>query len=69
MKYNPLTEHSIHLRNLALKTQGLAHLIEIEGFSQGPPEDQEDVFYGISLILQEISIDLKKLSEKIEKIE
>ncbi len=54
------------LRILSLKTYGIAHLIELQGLAQGPSENQEDVFYGISIILREVADALKEVSNQIE---
>jgi hypothetical protein len=59
-------DYSEAIRNLAMKIQGIAHLTELQGLAEGPPENPEEVFYGVSLILQEIAQTLKEISNKIE---
>lgn len=59
-------DHSETIRNLAMKILGIAHLTELQGLAECPAANPEEVFYGVSLILQEIAQSLKDISNKIE---
>jgi hypothetical protein len=49
-----------------LKLRGLAYLIEQLGSSDSPPENPNEVFYGISLVLEDLAQELKITSNKLE---
>jgi len=49
-----------------IKLRGMAYLIEQLGNSDCPPKNPNEVFYGISLVLEDLALDLKVASNQLE---
>ena len=58
----PTEDSETSIRLLSIKLRGIAYLIENFHDDAGEPFDIEDIFWGIGMVLSEISQNLKTIS-------
>ena len=69
MKSEIVEEPTTTLRLLSAKLRSLAYLIENHKDEVGEPFDISDIYWGIGLLLTEISLNIKTISIQIEEAE
>ena len=55
------------LRDNCFKLKGLAYLFRNHGYDQTPDFDEEDIWYGLHLLLEEIQGSIIEVAREIER--
>jgi hypothetical protein len=64
----PQMEEWRRLRFIGAKLRGLSHLIEMKGPEEAEPLDQPDIQWGLAMLMQDLSKEILKISETLEKV-